>query len=319
MEVRRFEKKDTQTWENFVNNSVNGTLFNTRKFLSYHPEDRFKDHSLIFSKKGNDFCTISGIEETIDNKKMFISHKGASYGGFIYDQCSISDAFSIVKSFLNHLKSNNFNGAIITNPPKIYYQKYSDYVDFTLLQNGFKFRKKEISSYLQLPEKFDDAFRDFSSVTRTAIRKSQKQGCVVKQSDDYSNYYRILERNLSLRHNIKPTHTLEELIKIRNLFPQQVILFGAYYREKLIGGIVTFECSKHVNLAFYISGNMDYQYLRPVDLLMSDVIGYSIDKNYRYLDFGLFTVNMEPNFGLGKFKEKFGAVGIFRDTFEIIL
>jgi len=28
----------------------------------------------------------------------------------------------------------------------------------------------------------------------------------------------------------------------------------------------------------------------------------------------LFTVNMDPNWGLGKFKESFGARGILRDT-----
>jgi len=35
----------------------------------------------------------------------------------------------------------------------------------------------------------------------------------------------------------------------------------------------------------------------------------------RFLDFGIFTVNMDPNLGLARFKENFGARGIFRDTF----
>ena len=34
-------------------------------------------------------------------------------------------------------------------------------------------------------------------------------------------------------------------------------------------------------------------------------------------DFGIFTVNGEPNMGLGRFKENFGASGIFRDTIEL--
>ncbi len=41
---------------------------------------------------------------------------------------------------------------------------------------------------------------------------------------------------------------------------------------------------------------------------------YQIE-GFKYLDFGIFTVNMEPNWGLGRFKENFGARGIFRDTF----
>jgi hypothetical protein len=36
-------------------------------------------------------------------------------------------------------------------------------------------------------------------------------------------------------------------------------------------------------------------------------------------DFGTFTVDEEPNMGLGRFKENFGASGIFRDTVELSL
>jgi len=37
------------------------------------------------------------------------------------------------------------------------------------------------------------------------------------------------------------------------------------------------------------------------------------------LDFGIFTVNEDPNMGLARFKENFGASGIFRDTLELHL
>ena len=48
--------------------------------------------------------------------------------------------------------------------------------------------------------------------------------------------------------------------------------------------------------------------------LFRDVIEDSIRRGFRYLDFGIFTVNMEPNFGLARFKESFGSSGLFRDT-----
>ena len=40
---------------------------------------------------------------------------------------------------------------------------------------------------------------------------------------------------------------------------------------------------------------------------------------FKVFDFGIFTVNGEPNMGLGRFKEKFGASGIVRDTIELNL
>ena len=51
---------------------------------------------------------------------------------------------------------------------------------------------------------------------------------------------------------------------------------------------------------------------------MQDALG-AIERGFRYLDFGIFTVRMEPNFGLARFKESFGASGMFRDTLEIRL
>ena len=39
-------------------------------------------------------------------------------------------------------------------------------------------------------------------------------------------------------------------------------------------------------------------------------------KQMKFLDFGIFTVNENPNMGLARFKENFGANGIFRDTID---
>jgi len=317
MDVRKYKRDDAGWWDEFVYDSINGTIFNTRRFLSYHPEDRFNDHSLYFFKKNKVFCVLPGIEKSVNGKKMFVSHQGASYGGFIHKGCSIKDAYDLVKSFIEYIKDNDFKNILITNAPKIYYSKISDYIDFALVKHGFVYKRKEISSYLELPENFDLAFSQFSPPTRTSVRKSEKSGVYVKESDDYETFYFILKRNLKLRHNVKPTHTLEEIKLLKTLFPEQIKLFGAYYKDIIIGGIVMFRCNSLVNLAFYISGNLDYQELRPVDILMSEVIKHSIKNNFKYLDFGLFTVNMKPNFGLARFKEKFGATGVFRNSFEL--
>ena len=45
-----------------------------------------------------------------------------------------------------------------------------------------------------------------------------------------------------------------------------------------------------------------------------EVLKDAITNKYKVFDFGIFTVNEEPNMGLAKFKENFGSSGIFRDT-----
>ena len=118
-----------------------------------------------------------------------------------------------------------------------------------------------------------------------------------------------------MRHNVNPTHTLDELLKLKKMFPAKIRLFGAFLDDKLIAGVCNFSANSNVVLAFYISHDEDYQKYRPVNLLFYEIMKRYKEENYRFLDFGIFTVNMEPNWGLGRFKENFGARGIFRDTY----
>ena len=83
----------------------------------------------------------------------------------------------------------------------------------------------------------------------------------------------------------------------------------------MIAGVIMFHCNQLVTLAFYISHDEAFQEFRAVNLLFFEIYRISIEQGFRYLDFGIFTVNMDPNFGLARFKENFGSMGIFRDTF----
>jgi len=142
---------------------------------------------------------------------------------------------------------------------------------------------------------------------------------VVRESDEWSTFFELLKQNLKIRHNVQPTHTLDELLLLKKLYPDRIRLFGAYLDEQMVAGVVNFSVNKDVVLAFYISHDEAFQHLRAVNLLFFEIIKWCHLNDFKYLDFGIFTVDMEPNFGLGRFKENFGASGVFRDTFELDL
>jgi CelD/BcsL family acetyltransferase involved in cellulose biosynthesis len=118
-----------------------------------------------------------------------------------------------------------------------------------------------------------------------------------------------------MRHGVSPTHSLDELLRLKEKFPDSIRLWGAFLDEKLIAGVCNFSANAKVVLAFYISHDEDYQEYRPVNTLFYEIMKQSSREGFDYLDFGIFTVNMEPNWGLARFKENFGSRGIFRDTF----
>lgn len=80
--------------------------------------------------------------------------------------------------------------------------------------------------------------------------------------------------------------------------------------------MVMFHCNPRVTLAFYISHNEESQALRPVNLVYREVIDWARKMGYHYLDLGTYTLDMEVNYGLCRFKESFSARGQFRNTFK---
>ncbi len=317
--IVRFTKSDEEWWDEYVWNADNGNIFQTRRFLSYHPVDRFTDHSLIIKQKNTIKAILPAIEIMMDKDKVLYSHRGASYGGFVYKDAGIRDAFDYVDLTKKYAKDHGFNRILITPPPIVYMGKYSNYFDFAFLQSGFRYLKREISSVVQFPSSKGDILSMFRSEARTATRKSIKSGVRIRLSDDYDSYYEILKQNLKLRHNVNPTHSLEELKKLVALFPDRIHLWGAYLDGKMIAGVVNFITTDKVVLAFYISDNKEFQEYRSVNHLFYHIFQWCIDRRYTFYDFGIFTVNMDPNWGLGKFKESFGARGLFRDTFELLI
>jgi len=319
LEIVRFQQDDSSAWDAFAQSANNGTIFHSRKFLSYHPPDRFTDHSLVFFKNGKRIAQLPAVEFEENGKNMLISHRGASYGGFIIkDTLSIRESFDLVESLLKYTKANHLHGIDLTPPPQIYLRRPSNYIDFALLQNGFTYRKREISSVIPLDFGRNDILTTFNESSRRAVRRGKKLGVKVRESDDYAAFYKILEKNLRLRHNVTPTHSLEELLILKDMYPQQIKLFAAFYDETMVAGVVMFICNARVVLAFYISHDEQYQQYRGVNVLFHDIIDWGIAEGYAFLDFGIFTVNEDPNWGLARFKESFGAQGVFRDSLRIL-
>lgn len=304
-----------EEWDNFVDNSDNGTIFHKREFLSYHPADRFKDASFLVLKDNKLLALYTAAVVEREGKKILASHPGASYGSFVYDSnLNFKEAHAMVDVLLEYAETLKVDRIQLTLPPIIYQTKYSNYIDFALVRNGFTYLKRDVSSIVQLDYKIDELLSTYRAEARTAVKKSIKQGVEIVECENFKEYYDILKKNLKLRHNVSPAHTLDELIKLKKMFPAKIRLWGAFLKDKLIAGVCNFSTNPKVVLAFYISHDEEYQEYRAVNLLFYEIMKRYKAEGFRFLDFGIFTVNMEPNWGLARFKENFGARGIFRDT-----
>ena len=209
--VRSYSEDKVKRWDRFVWQSNNGTLFHTRRFLSYHPQDRFIDNSLIFQDKESIVAVLPAAEKRVVKKKVLVSHPGASFGGFVYKKnLSIHTAFEMVNVLLEYACENRFQGIELTIPPVIYHKQPNVYLDFALYKNGFGYKKREVSSIIPLDFSREQILDQFKQEARTAYRKSLKSGIYVKLTEDFDSFYEILKT--SIFQNEKISHYIFTIV-----------------------------------------------------------------------------------------------------------
>jgi len=319
MEIRPYQPSDREAWEAFVLASNNGTIFHLQQFLDYHAPDKFQFHHLLILD-GNDIVAVlpGRLKDGI-----FESPIGASYGGLVTADIKFAYAMELVSCLLNYARVQHWREIVLTGPPLIYEKYPNQNLEYAMLWQGFNYRTHYISSAIALdPER--ETIPRFQRTVRNYVRQSLKNDNVrVEINDDYASFYPILLHNLS-KHNVRPTHSLDELIRLKDLFPEALKLFMVYHNEEPIGGSVMFYCNSQVALCFY---NMMYYHhtaLHPIHRVLYEVVEYSTKAGYKYVDIGVSqdtsALNpMTPNDSLIAYKETFDAKAVMRNTLSIQL
>lgn len=313
MDIVRYTEEYNKVWDEFVEQSKNGTIFHSRRFLSYHPTDKFNDSSLIFKKKDAVVAVLPAAFVIEKDLKILKSHPGASYGGpVLSDKVTLKLMIEIVDGLLEYAHDIEIDRIEMRIAPRVYQRYPSEELDYVLTYKGFDVTATELSSAVSLDNgKITSRFR---SDTLRSAKKAKKQGIEVRESKDWMEYWPLLYKNLMERHKAAPTHTMAEIQLLSELFPDKVRLFAAYYEDKLVAGTMVFVCNSKACHTFYIAQDYDYQRIRPINLLFHDLLSQLQQEGFKYLNFGISTEagGTIINPGLFRFKEGFGGCGVVR-------
>ena len=302
MNIIKYTPSHQNIWDEFVKNSKNGNIFHTRKFLNYHKE-RFIDHSIVIYKKNKLIALFGAIE--FEDK--IVSHRGSTYGGLIVRKENKSnDTLMIWEEIIKY-----YNKIIEFRKCEYIFDKYpSKEVEFIAKKLGFKEVAEELSTCLDLE------YIKLSERRKRAITKC-KNLKIVFDDLEYETYYKILSKNLE-KFNSTPTHTLEEMKTLKELFPNEYKLVTIYLDNKMIAGVWLVLATPFTAHTFYIAQDYEYSENQPLSCIVKEMIEYLQEKNYRYLNFGISTEDGGKviNKGLFEFKESFGGFGVSRFYFR---
>ena len=324
IEVYRFDEPDSDEWDEFVENSNNGTLFHLRTFLSYHIDRQFEDHSLI-CKNGEKIVSVLPAAVIKENrKKILFSHPGASYGGFITDDPSFTLASKILETFECHCREQQFHETYLIPPPWIYHSRQSESFEYAMLWNNYIVDEIYISSVIPLLGNQNDIIKNVCRLKHRSPKYFEKIigkfSITTEWDNNFDKFYPILLKN-KMRHHSKPTHSLQELKNLNQLLPDKLHLLIIYSNEKPIGGTLNFTANKKVSIIFYNMVDHDYIQSQPATLQIMETIKWAKERGLSYLDFGVSqdpTAEnpLSPSLSLIRFKEEFGSLGMIRKAFR---
>lgn len=297
-------------WDTFLASSRNGTLLHRRDYLEYHA-DRFPDASLMIWRGDRLF----GLLPATSDGSTFSSHAGLTFGGLITgNKGGAADVLHIMTLIRDYVRETGARAFIYKPVPHIYHSLPAEEDLYALFRLGAYLTARNVSAAVSRgrPLKLRDD-------RKAGVRKALKEGITISESDDFPLFWTILTCNLMERYNARPVHSLEEILRLKQLFPGNIRLHLARKDNTVLGGTVVY-LSPTVAHTQYISATPEGKRLHALDLLLH-TLSSATYASLPYFDFG--TSNESGgrvlNESLILQKEGFGARAVVYDTYSIPL
>jgi hypothetical protein len=307
--VQKYKAEHKHTWDNFVKTAKNGHFMFYRNYMEYH-SDRFEDHSLLFT---DDKDRLTAILPANLNGEILYSHQGLTFGGLILtDKASTNAVLEIFSALKEYLASSNIRKLIYKPIPHIYASLPSDEDLYALFVSGAHVFRRDVSSLVD----FNGVIK-YTKGRKWTVNKAKKENIEICRTDDFSQFWTLLNGVLQAQHGAKPVHSITEIDYLRSCYPDNIKLFTANHDGKIIAGAVTYE-TELVAHTQYLSNSDLGRELGALDFLIDHLIKNEY-KNKKYFDFGISTENggLILNKGLISQKEGFGARAMVQDVYEL--
>ena len=318
--VKKYNEKLHKEWDKFIISSNNGTIFQTQKFLGYHNKKKFRDFSLIIHHNNSPIAVIPGALLQKKDEKIFYSHPGASFGGFVLKK---NLSFDLIEKTIitieNYLRGLGFNKLFLINTPIIYCDRQDCSLDYLLHWHKYKQKEIYISHVVNVKQ-----CQGISDLLSKRKKRYINNDCELNQfsfnkSTSLKIFYKILCQS-KLKYHTKPTHSLKELKKLQALYSDDIELLISKYKNRIVGGSLIFHTNTKASLIFYNVVKKEFRNTQLATFQLYQSMKLIKKQGRHYVDFGVSHTPearnpFAPKRSLIKFKEQFGSCGIIRQAY----
>jgi Acetyltransferase (GNAT) domain len=322
--VRRYETRDVEEWDSLVAASWNGTFIHGRRFLSYHGQ-RFRDSSLVIEDDKGNMAGVFPAAVDPAQDDTIISHPGLTYGGVVHRGPLRGGAMlEALQAIAEAYRAAGFRRLIYKAVPHVYHKVPSADDLYALFRlDALRYRCDlsaaiDLASHVRLRK---NRRNDLGNARRACVR--------IETGLSYLEaFWAVLEKNLRTKYDARPVHTLEEITRLHNMFPEQIECMVGKANDEVVAGVVLFRAERVTHLQYSsstVSQFADSRARRVAASAHTAVLARAIedskDRGARYFDFGASNEREGRvlNQGLYQFKASFGAGGVVHEFYELRL
>lgn len=313
VELRTYSPSLAAEWDAFVDKAKNSTFLHKRSYMDYHA-DRFTDCSLMFYKRDELIALLPANH--VKERQAVYSHGGLTYGGLLLSEnitaIEAMQAMACAKEWMS--KALNAQYWYYKPTPHIYHRMPAEEDLYALFRHDATIVTRAVSSVIENANRLP-----LHKSRRHGANKARNNHVTYHESNNLHAFWKILDERLRTRHNNKPVHTVDEMIRLQDSFPEQIRLFVATIDDEVVAGTLIYETEQTAHTQ-YIASTEQGRSVRALDGLLKYLIE-EVFAHKRYFDFG---TSMEPGSdhiseGLFMQKGEFGARTIVYDTYLIQL
>ena len=308
--VKKYDQNDYKIWNDFIAQAKNATFLFHRDFMEYH-KDRFEDFSLLVYQ---DEKLISILPANKVANAVY-SHQGLTYGGLVsIAKVKGAKVEAVLDAILYFLKENSFETFYYKPIPNFYFPEGNNEIDFFLFKRGAVLDRKEmnLAVNLELP-------LQISKSKLKHFRRIEDLDLDIMEEEDFNPFWeKILEPRLLEKFNVKPVHTKEEILFLKQNFPENIRQYSVYQNDEIIAGITIFE-TENVVKSQYGATSKKGEEVRALDFLFINLIEKYKRNGKRFFDMGIVNEENESGYhsGLLKQKEELGCTVYNQDFYKI--
>ena len=308
--VVRYEPQYKAQWDDFVQQSKNGTFLFHRDYMDYHA-DRFPDFSFLLFEDDE----LVALMPATRSGETAMSHAGLTFGGVISGKSmTIGRMLAVFTTLIDELRSQEIKRLIYKAIPHMYHRIPAEEDLYALFVHEARLFRRDVSSTI-FPARGLPLVRS----RRKSSQQAKVMGLEVEQTRNFSQFMAIAEASLQSRHGLSTVHSAAEMELLASRFPNNIKLFAVNQGKDMLGGVIIYE-SENVAHGQYRHATEEGMRVGALDYLLDTLI-HDIYAHKPWLDFGISMTRdgQKLNLKLAQNKESFGARTTVYDFYELNL